>query len=506
MDERRKALLSRLAVFAVALLVRGVLAWTFFGSTDTANDLTNSARMFSGWRGADVLVPYLPGIQLIIWVSGVLVTYTALPLTFPYKFFGSLFDALLAVAIYDYFAADRRRAFRAGLLYALAPIPVIVAAIHGQRDGMSLAFLVLAFLLVARKTHGASAAAGGAFVLSMIVKPITIPLLPLLFPAPWTWNRDEERRRVYAITGGAAAVFIAYVFVLIVADEIPELWRLHYILEYSERGVGISGLPLALDLRSRVLSMPPLIIPLVVFWKGWLSRERAAAVMYAWLLGTGSYSSQYLLWLFPFLLLARHFRFAAVHGALAGLFLIIHYSHPGPTRFNFHNLGALGPRLGWDWLAPAATYLGEKSALYVLVGGLLTPLACTAFAVFLIVQRLRQRTQDEAPAPAVSMRTLLAPFAAALLVLVLALGYALTKPEPTVPQFTRVIATKVRDYAVHRYRGPGLHEPDEPTWVIQAFALNVEKPPARAIDAVSIGYAWVAAWSIAAWLAARGVR
>jgi hypothetical protein len=108
----RRIELDRVLIFAAALIVRALVAWTFFGSVDTANDLLNSARMFSGWKATQIPIPYLPGIQLILWTGGLLAIHTPWPLTFGFKIFGVLFDSVLALIVHDYAAANRSRALR----------------------------------------------------------------------------------------------------------------------------------------------------------------------------------------------------------------------------------------------------------------------------------------------------------------------------------------------------------------------------------------------------------
>lgn len=489
---------DRLLIFAVALAVRAGVAWIFFGSVDTTNDFMNAARMFAGWDATQIHVPYFPGLQLILWLGGVVAVYTPLPLTFGWKFFGVFFDAVLALLVYDYLAGDRRRALRSGLLYAFAPVPLLIASIHGQRDAASIAFLLLSFLLLTKRSRAAAALAGAAFIMSIIVKPIAIPFLPLLFAAPLALLRGERRDQALAIAGGALTTTLVYLAVAHASGGTITMEVVRRVFAYAEGGVQMFGLPFVIGRRfSRFIALLPLLLLIPAYWKGLLSRERAVLIALAFIFGTAALSPQYLMWIVPLLLVCGHPRFAAVYSLIAGWFLVIHYHHPGPTGFNMENLGAFGPLRGAEWLAPSVAFLAANSFLYVFLSSFCLPIACLAFVVVQAL-RLKEKRADDYETP-VKAWSLAAPSIAGLALLALVSAWALSKPEPTVPQFEAALREKLARYAVVRYRGPGLRSPENPSWVIPAYA-TAEPPPPKAIDAVTIGYAWVVLWSAAAWM------
>lgn len=489
---------DRLLIVAVALAVRVLVAWLFFGSVDTTNDFLNAERMFGGTKAADIHLPYFPGLHLILWLGGVIAVYTPLPLTFGWKFFGVFFDAVLALLVFDYLASDRRRALRAGLLYAVAPVPLLIASIHGQRDAVVMAFLLLSFLLLTKNTRAASALAGAAFVLSVIIKPIALPFLPLLFASPVALLRGERRAQAIAVAGGALATAVVYLAIAHAAGGTVTMDVVKRVLTYAEGGVQLFGFPFLLGRPiSRFVALLPLLVLVPAYWKGLLSRERVVLISFAVVFGLAALSPQYLMWIVPLLLICGHARFAAVYSLIAGWFLLIHYHHPGPAGFNIENVGAFGPLRGAEWLAPSVAMLATNSVLYTLLSSFCLPLLCLGFAVVQIL-RLRGKREGEFETPVLTSR-IAAPAIAGLAIVAVASAWAVSKPEPTVPQFQAALAAKVSQYAVVRYRGPGLRSRDNPSWVIPAYAA-AEPPPPKGIDAVTIGYAWVVLWSAAAWM------
>ena len=90
---------ARLAVFAVAAAVRLSLSALFFGSVDIANDIRDAGKIFQG-LGPYLAVPYFPGVQLFLWIGGLLIFHTAIPVGLTFKLFPSLFDAATAVLIH----------------------------------------------------------------------------------------------------------------------------------------------------------------------------------------------------------------------------------------------------------------------------------------------------------------------------------------------------------------------------------------------------------------------
>ena len=472
---------QRWAIFGIALAVRLGIAFVFFGSVDVTNSMLDAERLLAGMRPSELTLPYFPGVQSLIWAAGVVSVGTSIPVAFLYKLGGCVFDSAIAAAICDV----RGRA--AGVLYACAPVPVIIVAIHGQWDAISLAFFITAMLMLRRPGRAAAFVAGALCVLSAIAKPITVPFILFLF----------ERKRVAALVGGMAAAFAAYVAALWTVGDPLDVYMVTRVLDYAKTGVTYFGLPHGLGTpENRLVMLVPIALLLPLHWRGRIGREDAILLSCAWILGTCGLAAQYLSWLVPFLLLKAHLRFAAMYSLIAGIWLTLFYVTPsvGVEGVNFPNLGAFAPLREMAWLTPAVVIEGAIPDLMSVAGNFAVPFSCLALIVFLA----RRRPAAETPLHAAS----LAPIAAAVTAAALLIVAALLLPRPGPDEFRRVTHQKVQAYNAVPFVSPAAR-PGEPVWVIPA-AVGIVR--ASRVHAGTIAILWIVSWSCAAYLTAARKR
>lgn len=144
---RYSSQVQRLIIVMSALLIRFPLIFIFFGGTEMRNEIPIVKLIFAHTQGGLYLpYPYISLAAMLSWAAGVLNMYTSLPLGACYKLFALLFDLMLTVLVYDIFKRSKPEyAVSAGLLYAFAPIPLIINSIHFQFDSIVLFLLVLSF-------------------------------------------------------------------------------------------------------------------------------------------------------------------------------------------------------------------------------------------------------------------------------------------------------------------------------------------------------------------------
>lgn len=462
--------LTRWLVFAAALVIRSLIAFLFFGSVDVTNSITDAGYLLAGHPPSALGAPHLPGFQLFLWTAGMLAFHTALPVTFLFKFAGCLFDAAIAALLVD------GRGPRTGWLYALAPVPVLIFAIHGQWDSLCFAFLIASLLTLRRAGQGAAALAGALFVLAAIAKPIAVPFAPFLL----------ERRRAVAVIGGMAACFLLWIAVLWLIGDPFSFATVGRVLRYARHGVTSFGAPFALDIQqNRLLMLLPLIVLLPLYWRGRIRREDAVVLFYAFVLATCGLSAQYLVWLVPFLLLRGHHRFAALYTLAAGVFLVTFYVSPfgGFRGYNFENLGAFAPLDAVAWLTPKIANAPLRLDIIRTLGDYVIPLLCLSF---LLLQFRRPAEDDAPPAPS------LAPIAVAVAIAAAMFAVAWQFPRPAPEAFTARMEKKIDAYNVQPFQSP-----IEPERRLRGIPLDVREHP---FAATNLAYVWVVVWSVvAAW-------
>lgn len=468
--------MRRFAVLAAALLPRIVVAFVTLGSVDAIHCLRNFVRMLDGVR---IDTPYLPGIELVLWVSGVVTYYSPLPVLFPWKLAPLVADALIALLLFD---ATKGR--RAGFVYALIPIPIIVACVHPQWESLFLYALLVSVLFADRKP----ALAGVALVASIIVKPVAVPLAILLLP--------RERRGALAFLGGGAAAIAVYVAILAATRTLPDLYG---IVQYAGGGVQVFGLPFRPHNR-----LVPVVGALAVVSFLWFRRKctRAEAVMlfFAISVGSSGLSVQYLAWIVPFAVLCRRWLFVALYTIAAGLFLFFYYLLPEINLRHvedlggfalLHPLGAFGPPPPAEWVHP----------LMQLTGNAVIPLLLLGFAAFEIVRFLakpRMTPQEHA----IGTRALI-PAAAALVLFGIVMAWAAAMPDVDAYSWIARVEQRIGEYDAVRYRGPAV-QPGMKVWL----ARTLLEPAAanRVVNVTTIGISWIALAAVAALIAALSSR
>jgi hypothetical protein len=491
-SEKRAALLPYGLLFVVAAASRLIVAYFFLGSVDIVNDTVDSASMLDGSL-LSAHVPYLPGVHLLLWLGGQLAVRSSLPVAFCYKVFPCLFDSPIAVLI----AALRGR--RLGYLYAFAPVPVIVAALHGQWDGVFLYFLILSTFLLRLGTRSGDVFAGVAFVLSVIAKPVAVPLLLFLFPAPWLLfgrRRDRDARmRSITLIVAMAATTAAYLLLLLAMGTRLGIAEIRFIFGYAQHGVQLMGFPMFNDFP-RSIGLLGLALLLPAYWSGRLSRERAMLLFFAFVLGVCGSAPQYLTWIVPFAILSFDLAFAALYNFVCAITLLLYYQGPGTLGRNLENLGTFAPLRRFAWLAPPMTSLSEKSQIVFYSGDVIIPLITIAFFAIAMSSILRRPRPFLEAAP-IQCRAVCVPLLAVAMLLGAGCVWARLQPTITGDEFTARIRGRMdAEYWCVRLIESNPHNPKAPVWVMPSYADP--SIAARPINAFTIGIGWTFLWTLAA--------
>ncbi len=426
---------SRAVIFAIALVVRLIPGALTFGTSDLANCFRNTAYLLAGH---DADVPYLPGVEVLLRDGGMLAWQAPMPAALGYKLIPILCDALLALLLAGAVSP------LAGLLYAVNPIGVMVTSMHGQWDSITLLFLAAAVVMSESTSERRNAAVGAFWLLSVVVKPYTLPLLPLLC------DRRDWRRSLWTIAGAAGAG-VVYLLILIVTARLPTWEHLKDVSQYAASGLRIFGLPLQ---AGRVPLLAALIVVFALYFRGRLGRRTAVLLYFVFAIALSNLAAQYLCWIVPFALLAGRTRFLALYTLVAGGFLAFYYRAPLLEISNIVALGAYGMLRPFASLTPSAF---ANAGLLRLIGNFAIPLLCLAYGVFTIVRREEEAaTEDRAVAPAY----------AALILIALVTFWAALLPAVDAMAFTHAMRQRIAtQYDVMLYEGPLVNTAVALTWI-----------------------------------------
>jgi hypothetical protein len=380
----------RILIFSASLLLKGAAGAVFFGSVDLVNAAQASLALL---QGKQIHVPYFPVINAFLWFGGVLSAILPVPLTLSLKLVPILFDSLLAVLVYDLVRRHRPRlALRAGLLYALSPVALLITSFQGQWDAIALFFLLLALGVLEDGVRDPRKQIlfGALFGISLLIKPIALPFL-LLFPSRSRPRWLPDWPAILGLTFALGIAFAAFVsFGYSIAGNAIE------ILAYSAKGVQTFGLPFAplldhLHIQSlRLWVVLPMIFLADRHHKCKLTSMDAMLLFYLCCVATTGLSPQYLLWPLPLLLVTQRLRLAGFYSAVATAFLLLYYSNPWTSYYAFENLGVFAPLRNLSWLLPPSA-LEERELLPVvhLLGNLAFP-ACAIWVGALVVKSSRR--------------------------------------------------------------------------------------------------------------------
>ena len=472
----------RAGIFFAALIPRLVVAYVTLGSVDAIHCLRNFVRILDG---VPIDTPYLPGIELLLWVAGLVSYASPVPVLFAWKVVPAICDALIALLLVDA-ARDRAAGRRAGLIYALNPIPILIACVHPQWESMWIYALLLTILLCERKP----APAGVALVLSVIVKPVALPVALFLIP--------RDRRRAFAFIGGAAAAGAVYAIVLAATGYFPDFTRAQGVVQYAGGGVQVFGL--AFRPHNRLIPvLGALAVAGFIYFRGKCSRSEAVLIFFAITLGLSGLSVQYLAWIIPFAVLCGRWRFVAMYTIAAGVFTLFYYLVPEINLLHIEDLGALAVLKPLAPFGPLSPPLWMQPVLQ-LDGNVVIPLLLLGLAAFEITRLLSKAKPAADPEPVAALQPLLIPAAAALLLFALAVAWAAAQPKPDPYVWIARIEQRIDEYDVSRYRGAGIREGTK-VWL--ATSLIVPGGVNRLVNVTNLGVAWIAVAALIAGLSSR---
>ena len=185
---------QRSILFFTAIVLRLFLGYVFFGGVDTKCYIDMARLVVTHqWLSPQMIWNIFPTCCLPLWLSSLICVKTGWPVAFCVKLMPICFDALIAVLIYDIVRKYRPDgALRAGMIYALSPVGMLVASIHGQWDAVVIFLLMLSFYI--REFYADSLSKyflfGVLFALSFLLKTYTLVFMVFFFSPLYDVKRD----------------------------------------------------------------------------------------------------------------------------------------------------------------------------------------------------------------------------------------------------------------------------------------------------------------------------
>lgn len=455
-------------------VLRLLLSWGFYGSTDTQNYLNAMEALL---RGYDNLFNYYPPSffpEALGAMGGLL---GGLPMTAAFKMSHAIPDLILSGWFYTKLVAANggqpsRRILLLTFLLQLAPSVVLVSHIHGQMDSWSILFAVMAveFFLQARP---AWAFVGGlCMIFGAGIKIFPLFLIPCFYLyRPW------RIQHLVAFSLGLGAGFILYfsqrfsdpqlVWVIVTGAlryESQALMGIKVIIwPYLEKLPG--GAP---PLRLFVFGGLALAY-LFVLWRRLDLYRSLLLVLLAVMTVSFHMAPQYLLWPTFLLFCTGLYRTAVVYNLGTGALLIFYYYY---TR---DNSGAYTPLSSLDALSPARPHWFDSPySLHIFNDRLRGPGIWWVIAgslVSLLVDTFRRRA--EAKALSIDHAIFAHPRSLKTALAVLVTGYVVTLAFTWPSPFRRMLSEQLdADYFRQNYFSYGRNYLYEVTLPADAIGPN----------------------------------
>ncbi len=228
-------------------------------------------------------------------------------------------------------AYSLRAAFVGGLLYAVNPIAVFVAAYHGQFDAMAVLPILLSLYSL-----GAYPWLSGIWLgVGILIKSWPVLALPALLNGIKSW----KNRILFLALAGLVPVLAILFYVASFDGDVTQV--LSRAISYN-RGIGVWGytylsrmvaffLPTFTDLYTRIADLGRIftLAGLVFAWF-WRARKETPqdgilTILVTFFALTHAFAIQYMMWLIPFAILSRDLKWLRRYTLAAFFYMFIAY-------------------------------------------------------------------------------------------------------------------------------------------------------------------------------------
>lgn len=341
------------SIFVCGLLVRLAIAAFLQGAGVANNDVTNYRKVAEILLGGGQLYvdtpgiyPYPPPWSLVEMASFWLSQHVAGIFTFWVKLVPILADMGIVGLLYLFNRSNPRRAILVSGLYAFNPLPILISAVHGQFDSLPIFFSLLGIYLLYRSTTRPLYFSALALMAAIAIKVFPVLLLPVFLFHLKTWRV----RFLFSVVAlfPVLLLMVPYLLQNFVAVN-RELIGYSGVLDLGWGAfIRIGAMFVSPDLWSpatiRVLQLIGKILFLVsylgILYTAFRSENRehstpiqqSAVIFVLFYVFYTGISSQYLVWVLPFLLMLQSR--SAMHYSLVATFAVVaSYICLNPTMF-----------------------------------------------------------------------------------------------------------------------------------------------------------------------------
>ena len=318
------------AIFALALAIRLVVAFAFWGSIDVTLEIYHGQRINSGQSSWTSKLPI--AYMLPAWMQS-LSLIASIPENVAQKLPAILGDMLAALLLWR-LSVRSERPWLWPAVYLLNPVTIMLSAYHGNVDPLMVAAMLWALALL---WNDRSVTSGFALGLSILMKPTALLVLPpLAFPLTW-----RSLKFIAAALLTAASICVPFIlidptfgrFLGSYGGAYGE-WGLPLILREIGHAFNLHAETAWVEQFGRYVMVAALAVWFVYMMKRWRlesltgnARAIAATWLFFYVIATG-WGVQYLSLALPFLLIVS-VRLAVIYSAATAPYLLATYLYAG---------------------------------------------------------------------------------------------------------------------------------------------------------------------------------
>jgi hypothetical protein len=397
-SNNNREIVYAIAVFVIAFSLRFLVGFFTFGSVDLLNahqgglDAVNFNHEYN--------FPYYPFFFYINLFSEFLSRYLSFPIGIAYKFLPIIFDSLIAVLIFIGFFLKSEKiifSFFAAILYALSPLSILITSIHCQWDSISLAFVLMVFMLKEhyQTTNLTIFIMGVLLAISFCMKPYTIMFLPFMFlpfDFKFLFKKDYLKKCLTNVFIFLAGFFLAFTFFLIIFKlshfDIKRVSFLVFDYLIGHRPL-IFGLNFSSSLgflyKYKILFIFFVYIVLVYLnLRTKMNSFLCASLLILAILSSHGLAPQYIFWPLPFILMSGHFLSFLIYQFVFTPIFIAYYLIPYYSFEKYENLSTFATLKNYEWLMPNSNLLKDLEAISFFPFLLNSLLPLVMFCIFIL--------------------------------------------------------------------------------------------------------------------------
>jgi hypothetical protein len=318
------------AIFVLALAIRLIVAFAFWGSNDVTLQIQHGQEINSNQSAWTSKLPV--AYMLPAWMQS-LSHKTPIPENVAQKLPAILGDMLAALLLWR-LSARSERPWLWPAVYLLNPVTVMLSAYHGNVDPLMAAAMLWALAL---RWNGRPITSGFALGLSILMKPTALLALPpLALPLSWRGVRFVAAALLTVAAICAPFVLIDPTFGRFLANYGGAYgeWGLPLIVREIGHAIDMHAVTLWLQQFGRSMMVAVLAVWFVSMMKRWWlesltgnARAIAATWLFFYVIATG-WGVQYLSLALPFLLIVS-VRLAVIYSAATAPYLLATYVYFG---------------------------------------------------------------------------------------------------------------------------------------------------------------------------------